>query len=119
MELSSTPIRGKALQKVVTLDVAVVVCSWNVGRIEIDEIRVRLKLDFENVSAHGRVFAAVVVDKLIEDRNRLPEVLLEGETEVPATVVIPTKTRNRKDPARLPLETGAIETCFGESLLVG
>lgn len=61
---------------------------------------------------------AFVEDKRVEDRHGFEEVLLEGQLQVTATIVVAADPGNREHSARLTFEARAVERRASERLLV-
>src|SRR6185503_2829144 len=105
----TAPVAGEAFEKVVTLDIAVVIRPRDVGRIKINKVDIA-RPQGEHIGTLCSVPAPVVEHDMIESFDLLQEVLFYGEAKVAPAIVI-TIASKRENAARLFLETRPNERC--------
>ena len=112
------PVAGKTFEEVIPLHVAIVIRAGHVGRIEIDQVNAA-GLRVEHVGTLHDVAAAVVEHHAIEGFHLFDEVLLHGEPQVAAAIVVVGEIAGDGEHAtRLLLQAGADQGGTGEGLLV-
>ena len=105
--LLARPVTRQAFQKVIALDVAIVVRARHVRRVQIDEIHIR-GTSLQRIGLPRAVPVPVREDRGVEDLDLLLEVLLDGQGEIPATIVVPGQvSADREHPTRLTLQASA------------